>query len=418
MLGSFLIGALFGLITYFVYGDTLQSYMQEIALEAGLTGNEYAAIHDLLMNPFLQAGMTGIVFAGLVNIVLLAQYLASRSSYAPFIFIVLLIMASVYLLIAGIVLLIPAVILSIYGMVTLRSSLSFQKKQRNFSTDDEIVRIYQIHHKLDERVRQIALDCRKNVRKVISVYALGVLASLCVMFFVQNFIVLVLLFMFFFMSFNYLMRYYANSLMPMRMLLYQNCDPEACASSVIYYSTGKHGKVRLKNRILLAQALIYMDDPQLAMDVLIDYPRKDQASQLQYWSLMATIQYMLKDEDALDRCKEEAGKVRMNYGVQGVMVQNGELASIQNKVDLMNGQLNTCKKYYLQALQKATLPFQQVDACYYIGMISFVEQDYSLASMYFEKVIQLGNKMAYVEKAKHFQSKIDAMHPQEDPDEF
>ena len=51
-------------------------------------------------------------------------------------------------------------------------------------------------------------------------------------------------------------------------------------------------------------------------------------------------------------------------------------------------------------------------------MISFVEQDYSLASMYFEKVISLGNKMAFVQKAKHFQSKIDAMAPSQDADEF
>ena len=160
-----------------------------------------------------------------------------------------------------------------------------------------------------------------------------------------------------------------------------------------------------------------MDDPQLAMDVLIDYPRRDQASTLQYWSLMATINYMLKDEEALERCKEEANKVRMNFGTQGIMVQNEEIASIQNKVDLMNGQFNTCKKYYLQALQKASFPFQQVDACYYIGMISFVEQDYSLANMYFEKVINLGNQMSYVAKAKHFQSKIDALG-QTQSDEF
>ena len=104
-----------------------------------------------------------------------------------------------------------------------------------------------------------------------SVYTLGVIAALCVLFFVQNFVVLVLLLVFLFMSFNYLMRFFANSLMPIRLLLYQNCDPEACASAIIYYSTNRNGKVKLKNRILLAQALIYMDDPQLAMDVLIDY---------------------------------------------------------------------------------------------------------------------------------------------------
>ena len=76
------------------------------------------------------------------------------------------------------------------------------------------------------------------------------------------------------------------------------------------------------------------------------------------------------------------------------------------------------KKYDPQALEKRVLPFQQVDACYYIGMISFVEQDYSLAGMYFEKVISLGNKMAFVQKAKHFQSKIDAMAPAQDSDEI
>lgn len=418
LLASFGIGVLFGLITYFVYGDTLQVYLQEIAREAGLSSAEFAVVRDLMVNPALQAGMTGIVFAGLVNIVFLAQYVASKSSYAPLIFIVLLLMASVYLLLAGIVLLIPAIVVCIYGMVSLKSSLSFQRQQRNFSDDDEIVRIYKIHHTLDENVKKVALECKKNVRKFTVVYTLGVIAALCVLFFVQNFVVLVLLLVFLFMSFNYLMCYFANFLMPIRLLLYQNCDPEACASAIIYYSTNRNGKVKLKNRILLAQALIYMDDPQLAMDVLIDYSRRDQASLLQYWSLMATINYMLKDEDALDRCKEEAGKVRMNYGVQGVLVQSEELASIQNKVDLMNGQFNTCKKYYLQALQKARLPFQQVDACYYIGMISFVEQDYSLASMYFEKVISLGNKMAFVQKAKHFQSKIDAMAPSQDADEF
>ena len=125
LLASFGIGVLFGLITYFVYGDTLQVYLQEIAREAGLSSAEFAVVRDLMVNPALQAGMTGIVFAGLVNIVFLAQYVASKSSYAPLIFIVLLLMASVYLLLAGIVLLIPAIVVCIYGMVSLRSSLSF-----------------------------------------------------------------------------------------------------------------------------------------------------------------------------------------------------------------------------------------------------------------------------------------------------
>ena len=165
LLVSFGIGVLFGLITYFIYGDTLQIYLQEIAREAGVSSAEFAMIRDWMTNPALQAGMTGIVFAGLVNIVFLAQYLASKSSYAPLIFIVLLLMASVYLLLIGILLLIPAVVVCIYGMLSLRSSLSFQRQQRNFSDDDEIVRIYKIHHTLDENVKKVALECKRNVRK-------------------------------------------------------------------------------------------------------------------------------------------------------------------------------------------------------------------------------------------------------------
>lgn len=409
LIGAFLIGVVFGVISYIVYGQDLQLYMQEILQETGIPASALPTIQAYLTNPVLQSISTGIFFAGLVNVVMLAQYITSKSSLSPFIFIIVLMFAAMVLLIIGVILLLPAVIVCIYGMVTLRSSLASQKKQSNISSDDEFVRVYQIHHHLDPSVKKLAEECKKNIRKVSFVWVLGLIAALCVMFFVQNFILLVALLLFFMISFNYLMRYYASSMMPIRLLLYQKCDPEACASACIYFSMNRKGKVKLKNHILLAQSLIYMDDPQLAMDVLIDYPRRDQSSTLQYWSLMATIYYMLKDGEALDRCKEEASKIRMNIGVQGVMVQSQELASIQNKVDLMNGQLNTCKKYYLQALQRAAFPFQQVDASYYIGMISFVEEDYSLANMYFDKVINLGNKISYVTKAKHFQSKINEM---------
>ena len=79
--------------------------------------------------------------------------------------------------------------------------------------------------------KELPWSVKKNVRKFTVVYTLGVIAALCVLFFVQNFVVLVLLLVFLFMSFNYLMRFFANSLMPIRLLLYQNCDPEACASA-------------------------------------------------------------------------------------------------------------------------------------------------------------------------------------------
>ena len=121
---------------------------------------------------------------------------------------------------------------------------------------------------------------------------------------------------------------------------------------------------------------------------------------------------MLKDEEALNRCKEEAQSVRLNYGRAGVMIQSEEMASIENKIHLMDGDFNTCKKYYLQGLQRARFAFQQDDSCYYIALISFVEEDYKLARMYFEKVIEIGNRMYFVEKAKSYLEKIDAINPE------
>jgi len=215
--------------------------------------------------------------------------------------------------------------------------------------------------------------------------------------------------LFYMMAFNALLRYRAQCFIPITKLLYENCDPQACFSAIVYYST-KRNKIKLTQKSLLAQCLIYMDDPELAQDILITYPRKDAASTLTYWSLMGYIDYMLKDEAALIRCKEEASKVRMNFGPTGVMIRSEEIASIENKIRLMNGDFNECKKYYLASLKHSPFPFQQVDASYYIALISFVQEDYNIAKMYFEKVVELGNTMYFVKKAESYLTKINNLN--------
>ena len=67
---------------------------------------------------------------------------------------------------------------------------------------------------------------------------------------------------------------------------------------------------------------------------------------------MSYIDYMLKDEDGLSRCKEEAQSIRLHYGRAGIMIQSEEMATIENKIHLMDGDFNTCKKYYLQRASK------------------------------------------------------------------
>ncbi len=353
-----------------------------------------------------------LLISGIINIIYIGQYVTARFNISPWIIMCLIFFLPEYMIYIGTLLVIPAFIVCIYGMLSLRSSISKERREFNFSNDDELVRMYKIHHNLDESYKELAKTCRKNVRKLNGIYALGIVALLVILILINNMLLLAVLLMFYLFAFNLVLRYRAVSLLPITRLLYEDCNPEACASAVIYYCTNSKGHTRLKQHTLLAQCLIYLNDPELAQDVLISYPRKDAASSLQYWSLMSYIYYMLKDEEALSRCKEEAQNIRLHYGRAGVMIQSEEMAAIENKIHLMDGDFNTCKKYYLQGLQRANFPFQQVDSCYYIALISFVEEDYKLARMYFEKVLEIGNRMYFVEKAKNYLAKIDKIYPE------
>ena len=383
---------------------------------SSLPGADTQAIDQVLK--YLQNNMwilymgDGLLISGIINVIYIGQYLTVRFNISPWIVMCIIFFLPEYMIYIGTILVIPAFIVCIYGMLSLRSSISKERREFNFSSDDELVRMYEIHHKLDESYKELAKSCRKNVRKLTSIYALGIVALFVILFVVNNIMLLAVLLMFYLFAFNLVLRYRAVSLLPITKLLYEDCNPEACASAIIYSSTNRKGHTRLTQHTLLAQCLIYLNDPELAQDVLISYPRKDAASSLQYWSLMSYIDYMLKDEEALNRCKEEAQSVRLNYGRAGVMIQSEEMASIENKIHLMDGDFNTCKKYYLQGLQRARFAFQQVDSCYYIALISFVEEDYKLARMYFEKVIEIGNRMYFVEKAKSYLEKIDAINPE------
>ena len=353
-----------------------------------------------------------LLISGIINIIYIGQYVTARFNISPWIIMFLIFFLPEYMIYIGTLLVIPAFIVCIYGMLSLRSSISKERREFNFSNDDELVRMYKIHHNLDESYKELAKTCRKNVRKLNGIYALGIVALLVILILINNMLLLAVLLMFYLFAFNLVLRYRAVSLLPITRLLYEDCDPEACASAIIYYCTNSKGHTRLKQHTLLAQCLIYLNDPELAQDVLISYPRKDAASSLQYWSLMSYIDYMLKDEDGLSRCKEEAQSIRLHYGRAGIMIQSEEMAAIENKIHLMDGDFNTCKKYYLQGLQRANFPFQQVDSCYYIALISFVEEDYKLARMYFEKVLEIGNRMYFAEKAKNYLAKIDKIYPE------
>ncbi len=356
-------------------------------------------------NPYLVYIMSGISIAGIVNIVRLTQLAGSKWNMSPFIVVILVFFLPDLFLLLGIALLVPAILVSIVGIIQLyREKKNYGLSHPN--SDDEIVRLYEINHPLHEEYQCIGQACKKNSLKIKAIYLLGIVAATFVLFLVNNMTFLILIFMVFVFSFNIILKYKATNELPILSLLVQNCDPEACASAIIYYSQSKY-KTHLKMHVSLAQCLIYMDDPELAQDVLALMPRKDRNANIQYWTLMSYIYYLLKDEKSLERCKEELAKLNGSLGLSSVFIPSEEMGTVQNKLNLMNGDLNTCKKYYLSSLQRARFPFQQVDSAYYIALISYVQEDYPVAEMYFKKVVDQGNRMCFVKKAQVYLDKLE-----------
>lgn len=352
----------------------------------------------------------GMSVAGIVNILRLMVLATEQWNISPVLVLILLIFMPEIFLYLGTLLVLPALIVCIIGMISLHNQKNKEYHDVKMSDENELIRIYQIHHPLNEEVKPLAKSCQKIMDRISFAYILGLIGIASIVLLISNIWIVAIAFVFYMFAFNVLIRYRNSAMIPIISLLYEKCDPEACASAIIYFST-RRNKVRLKQHTLFAQCLIYMDDPELAQDVLVHFSRKDRASNLLYWSLMSCIYYLLKDEESLVRCKEEVNKLDSHnrFGVVRVVIENKELAAIQNKIDLMNGDLNTCKKYYLNSLHYLPHPFQQVDANYYIALISFVQKDYPVADLYFKRVVANGNKMCFVKKAQDYLSKLEQM---------
>ena len=148
--------------------------------------------------------------------------------------------------------------------------------------------------------------------------------------------------------------------------------------------------------------MLYLDDPQLAMDSLVLMRRGNSAAELNYQSLMAEANYRLGDQSALERNLEAVRSTRVNMGAAGNIMMQDAVAAIQNKINLMNEQFDQCDAYYRQVLPQMKLRFQLVDAHYYLGMIAFVRRDFDEASTHFSYVVSNANTMAYHDKAQRY----------------
>lgn len=397
LLGAFAVGCL---IAMFAGQNEVYQQLMKDTLPA-------AVLAQLQQTPILWYIAGGLGIAGLLNVFLIGSLLSTYLSGGMFLFMLFVIMIPDVAILIGILALPVMLAVSLYGWISLRTGIRASLKKASITGDDEIVRIYQIHHPLNTEYKKLGTEVRKTVQKINLAYALGLAALASVMFFVNNIFLVGILFVAMIFSFQYLSRIRQNAFASISALLVNDCDPEACASALIYYGEKRNGHYHLANRALFAQCLIYLNEPDLAQNVLISFPRSSQANLMAYWSLMGYCYYLLKDENGLNRAKTALENIRPNMGAMGMMVKSEELASLENKIRLMQGDFNTCKKYYLSLLQRSPTRLQKADSDYYIALISFVQEDYDLARMYFEKTVQIGNRLYFVHNAKNYLAKIE-----------
>ncbi|WP_273235600.1 tetratricopeptide repeat protein [Ileibacterium valens] len=401
LLIGFIMGALLMVVTV---GNSSYTEIPETMLPA-------ETVRMLEMNPILIYLSGGCAIAGLCNVYIIGNVMSSQFGMSIFFWFLLLMIMPEYLIMFGIVTFPITLIVSLYGWISLHLSVQGRLKKRKISNDDEIVRIYEIHHPLLEEYKDMATGIRKTVNKITAIYFLGIIAVFCVMFFIDNLFVSIIAIFGYMFAFQFLTNYRIAQFQPISNLLYQQCNPEACMSALIYYSKrGNH--YRLSNQSLMASCLIYLDDPELAQDVLITFPRSNPTSMLTYWSLMSYTYYLLKDMHGLERCRDEINKIQPKMGAMNIMIKSTEQASVENKIRLMNRDFQACKQYYLDLLKHSPSRLTQADCFYYIALISFVQEDYSIARMYFEKTIRTGNRLYFVQNAKNYLSKIEEIEPE------
>ena len=158
----------------------------------------------------------------------------------------------------------------------------------------------------------------------------------------------------------------------------------------------------------LAQCMVYLNDPHLAIDVLATSAQGRGKFIFAYHSLMAYAYYQLGDRSMVkyhyDEC-EKAG-ARVNNGPMQ-MIKTQCLEGIQNKLDLMDQNFSSSRSFFEKAMPTAGFEFQRVDFKYYLGLIAFVEKDLEEAKSCFRYVCAHGNKIYYVEKAQSFLKTIE-----------
>lgn len=394
----FIIGAvLFGMFDY--QKEFIMSMLMEIT-------DDKAILND----PYLYYIIGGAMLAGIANGLLILIYAMQRFQ-APYLYLILLFALGIVriAIMIGMLLLIPCVIVCLYGWLTIPNRGKQKELEKNkLTTIDEIERVYRLHHQFDDQYDDVAKKTARFIWLTNLVFALGLASLFLVFLYVDNFVVVLLcVFLYMYLFFEITRRRNA-AMQPFVSLLYEQCNPQACASAIFTLSKRLHKKKSFALPQHMAQCMIYLDDPHLAVDVLVTCDQSKGSMVYAYHSLMAYAYYLLGDRSMVQHAYDDCEK----YGAKTskgpmLMLRQQALEGIENRLDLMDKNFNRARDYFKNGLKNVPYEFQRVDYHYYSGLISYVEQDMSEAKTHFEYVAEHGNTCSVAQKAKNFLKSIE-----------
>lgn len=404
-LGFILGGAILGAI-FFGYFGYSQSAIKDTA--EMMNTPEIMELAKISYMPYLIGAIAG---AGAANGLLLTTYLIQRFNISFFIMYILIFALFSVISAVGIVLLLPAVVVCIYGWLTIpnRSSRSNMKKN-TVSSVAEVERVYRLHHTYLSEYEDLAKKVWDYTMRMNLAYIIGLLFIFLLILWIDDLFMLMLVFIAYAILFMVMSRRKAIAVQPIVSLLYDECNPEACASAIFALARKSRKRKNFPLPQYLAQSMIYLNDPHLAADVMVTCERNKNALIFPYYSIMAYVYYQLGDQSMVkfqyDECVKNS--TRMTNGPMGLMRQQC-LNGIENKLHLMEKDFDKARSYYESLLESTTFEFQKVDAHYYLGLISFVQRDFDAAQRYFRYVSEHGKSMYFVEKAMAFLKKLEAL---------
>lgn len=412
-----LIAVLIGMVVgLFVFHDMSKTMIVDVLAQVQAQGFNDPEMVAIMKSDTMIYVMGMLCGGGMINTFLLIYYLMQR--FNPLVLFLAMIFINPVVDIAlavGVIGLIPAIIVCIYGILTTPNRgkhKQFEKIQ--VSSVSEIERVYRLHHAYLDEYEGMAKRLFMTNISITVLYALGVL-TLILSFNINNYAISMMVLFAYIIILFYVIKKKNENVQPIVTLLYEQCNPEACASAIFALAKKMHAKKYFPLGQYLAQCMIYMNDPHLAIDVLACTKRNNVNLTMAYHSIMAYANYQLGDESEVRRHYDECEKLNVR-GVNSplAMVKQQYLQSIENKLNLMDKDFEKSRTFYQQALDTTTMEFQKVDFRYYLGLIAFVQEDIWEAKTQFEYVTAHGNGMYFVEKARKFLMMIDQIRTQED----